>query len=166
MTPDPITLRLRSIRKAKGLTQRAAEETADLGTNVIARWERGYGVTLASVRQLANALGYDIVLVKLEGGPILTPRTGRRRKMPPKSLTPEHKRALHLGRDDFNSLRVGKGLCRNGHDLTTANALYVAKDGNTRCAECARAKVRRHAARRKVTSAGLPPPPQPSTGAG
>ena len=152
MTPDPIALRLRSIRKAKGLTQRAAEQTADLGTNVIARWERGYGVMLAGARQLANALGYDIVLVKLEGGPIApTPGAQHTRK---RKMSAGHKRAMALGRDDYHTARVNRETCANGHSLTGPKAFYTTKQGWFRCAQCARDRVKRHAARHKVTSAG------------
>ncbi|MBP6670166.1 MAG: helix-turn-helix transcriptional regulator [Gemmatimonadales bacterium] len=56
---SPITLRLRELREARGLTQRALAESAGISQATVARLESGSlrNVTLDTVERLADALG-------------------------------------------------------------------------------------------------------------
>ena len=53
------------IRRAHKISQCRIEKRAGLASGTISRWEGGVGGRLESVRAYANALGFDIVLVKI-----------------------------------------------------------------------------------------------------
>lgn len=128
MIGDPLIEKLRVIRRAQGLGARKTERRAGVGVNTIGQWEAGGGATLSKVRKVANALGYDVELVR----------------MPPKSLTLNHKAALARGREDAATARAGRDTCAKGHDLRSDDAIYFDDSGGVRCAQCRRDRSARH----------------------
>lgn len=116
---------------AQGLSQREAERLSGLGVNTISAWENGGGATIDKVRRYAAILGFKLIVQKDE-------------VVPPKRLTPEHKAALHAGRDDAATARAAREFCAKGHDLRPDDAIYFDDSGGVRCAQCRRARVARH----------------------
>jgi transcriptional regulator with XRE-family HTH domain len=60
-TPAPFSVRLRTLRREAGLTQRALAEAAGLSPNYVARLERGeLAPSLDTAARLAGALGVEV----------------------------------------------------------------------------------------------------------
>ena len=66
-SPDPIVEQLRKIRIEKGWSQQqVARRIGRKSCQTIYQWERVHSVSLSHLREWADALGFDLVLVKKE----------------------------------------------------------------------------------------------------
>lgn len=65
---DPIVLQLLAIRVAEGMSQKALAEAMGTTQSAVSESERAITQpTLQTLRRWAEALGYDLVLVKRKG---------------------------------------------------------------------------------------------------
>jgi transcriptional regulator with XRE-family HTH domain len=66
---DPIVQTLREARRRSGLSQEQVAELVGTSQSAVSELETGViGPRLSTARRWADALGYDLALVKREGG--------------------------------------------------------------------------------------------------